>query len=244
MLFTYRRTVAERRAAGELRDVSIEGKGVGFRWPLAVTGRLWSDVETIPAAYRRTETVRQRWQHLFLLASPAAAQAQRDGKQSCEINVVLRTTDRPGPQPGAPQDVGAPPGKGRSGDGEDRVHSSLQRRMNRRFHFSSPGQVGRERRIRKCYLAGRFPGFPCMSSRSSAPAPDDDKADRTPAASAAAADQGTRTPHPLVVRLVEYRQAKVGPRKKPPSVCRSRSTRCAAMSAATVIPEGRTPKRF
>ena len=95
MLFTYRRTVAERRAAGELRDVSSEGKGAGFRWPLAVTSRLWNDVETIPAAYRRTETVRQRWQHLFLLASPAAAQAQRDGKQACEINVVLRTTDAP-----------------------------------------------------------------------------------------------------------------------------------------------------
>ena len=95
MLFTYRRTVAERRAAGELRDVSIESKGAGIRWPLAVTNRLWHDVETIPAAYRRTETVRQRWQHLFLLASPAAAQAQRDGKPTCEINVVLRTTDAP-----------------------------------------------------------------------------------------------------------------------------------------------------
>ncbi len=47
-----------------------------------------------------------------------------------------------------------------------------------------------------------------MSSRSSAPAPDDDKADHTPAAPAAAVDQGTRAPHPLVVRLVEYRQAK------------------------------------
>ncbi len=48
-----------------------------------------------------------------------------------------------------------------------------------------------------------------MSSRSSAPAPDDDKADRIPAAPVAAAvDQETRAPHPLVVRLVEYRQAK------------------------------------
>ena len=95
MLFTYRRTVAERRVAGELRDLSSESKGVGFRWPLMVTSQLWSDVETIPAAYRRTETVPQRWQHLCLLASPAAAQTQRDGKQACEINVVLRTTDAP-----------------------------------------------------------------------------------------------------------------------------------------------------
>ncbi len=95
LLFTYRRTVAERRAAGELRDVSSEGKRAGFRWPLAVTSQLWSDVETIPAASRRTETARQRWQHLFLLASPAAAQMQRDGKRVCEINVVLRTTDAP-----------------------------------------------------------------------------------------------------------------------------------------------------
>ena len=95
LFFTYRRTVAERLAAGELRDVSGEGKRAGFRWPLAVTSRLWSDVETVPAAYRRTETARQRWQHLFLLATPAATQAQREDKQVCEINVVLRTTDAP-----------------------------------------------------------------------------------------------------------------------------------------------------
>ena len=80
--------------------------------------------------------------------------------------------------------------------------------MNRRFHFPSPKQVGRERRTRKCYLAGCFPAFPCMSSRSSVSTPDD-KADRPPAAPVAAAvDQETRAPHPLVVRLVEYRQAK------------------------------------
>ena len=47
-----------------------------------------------------------------------------------------------------------------------------------------------------------------MSRSSSAPAPDDhDEANHSPAAPAAA-DQATRAPHPLVVRLVEYRQTK------------------------------------
>ena len=80
-----------------------------------------------------------------------------------------------------------------------------------RFHFPFAGQVGRERGKRKCYLARPFPVFLCMSSSSrSAPKPDDDKVDHTPAAPAFAdaADQGTRAPHPLVARLVEYRQAK------------------------------------
>ena len=45
--------------------------------------------------YRRTETAKARWQHLFVLTATAAAQAQREGKPSAEINVVLRTTDAP-----------------------------------------------------------------------------------------------------------------------------------------------------
>ena len=93
LLFTYRRSVAERLASGDLRDVSSNAKSAGFRWPLAVTQRLWSDVETVPVAHRRRETPKARWQHVFLLAAPAAAQALREGKQTGEINVVLRTTD-------------------------------------------------------------------------------------------------------------------------------------------------------
>ncbi len=95
LLFTYRRTVAERLASGELRDVTREAKAAGFRWPLAVTRRLWEEVEMIPGAHRRTETPKARWQHLFLLAAPAAARMQRDGGRTGEINVVLRTTDAP-----------------------------------------------------------------------------------------------------------------------------------------------------
>ena len=95
MVFTYRRTRPERLAAGELRDVSACAKAAGFRWPLAVSVRLWSDVETVPAACRRQETTRTRWQHLFLLAAAAAAQVQREHRQETEINVVLRTSDAP-----------------------------------------------------------------------------------------------------------------------------------------------------
>ncbi len=48
------------------------------------------------------------------------------------------------------------------------------------------------------------------SSSSSAPTPDEANAARTPAAPNVASgdDQDTRAPHPLVVRLVAYRQAK------------------------------------
>ncbi len=152
---------------------------------MAVTRRLWNDVETIPAAYRRTETIRQRWQHLFLLASPAAAQAQRDGKPTCEINVVLRTTDAPDRSREHLKTLVLRLEKD-DRRRRRRVHSRLQRRMTWPLSLSFPGQVGKGTGTRKCYLAGRFPGFPCMSSRSSAPAPDDDKADRTPAAPAAA----------------------------------------------------------
>ncbi len=95
MHFTYRRSLAERLASGELRDVSASGKAAGFRWPLAVTRRLWDDVETVPPAYRRTENAKARWQHLFVLTAAAAAQTRREGKPSVEINVVLRTTDAP-----------------------------------------------------------------------------------------------------------------------------------------------------
>ena len=95
LLFTYRRTVVERLASGELRDVSREAKAAGFPWPLAVTRRLWEEVEAIPSAHRHTESARARWQHLFLLAAPAAVQMQREGRQAGEINVVLRTTNAP-----------------------------------------------------------------------------------------------------------------------------------------------------
>ena len=95
LLFTYRRTVAERLASGDLRDVSSTGITAGFRWPLAVTRLLWGNVETVPPAHRRSETPKARWQHVFLLAAPAAAQVLREGKQTGEINVVLRTTDAP-----------------------------------------------------------------------------------------------------------------------------------------------------
>ena len=95
LLFTYRRTVAERLASGELRDVSREAKAAGFRWPLAITRRLWEEVEAVPSAHRRTETPKARWQHVFLLATPAAVQMQRETRRAGEINVVLRTTDAP-----------------------------------------------------------------------------------------------------------------------------------------------------
>ena len=95
LVFTYRRTHAERLAAGELRDVSAGARAAGFRWPLAVSARLWRDVETLPTASRGHETPRTRWQHLFLLAAAAAAQVQREQRQETEINVVLRTSDAP-----------------------------------------------------------------------------------------------------------------------------------------------------
>lgn len=95
MLFTYRRSLAERLASGDLRDVSANAKAGGFRWPVAVSRRLWEDVETVPAAYRRSETAPARWRHLFVLTATAAAQARRENKASVEINVVLRTTDAP-----------------------------------------------------------------------------------------------------------------------------------------------------
>ena len=78
MLFTYRRSLAERLASGDLRDVSASGKAAGFRWPLGVTRRLWDDVEAVPVAYRQSETAKARWQHLFVLTSTAAAQMQRE----------------------------------------------------------------------------------------------------------------------------------------------------------------------
>lgn len=96
MLFTYRRTRAERIAAGELQEVSERAKAGGFRWPLAVTADLWRDVQTIPHSFTRSESVPARWQHVFLLASTAAAQILRDGLPELRINVVLRTTAGPG----------------------------------------------------------------------------------------------------------------------------------------------------
>lgn len=95
MLFTYRRTFAERLASGDLRDVSSLAKSAGFHWRLATTKRLFCDVEAVPSAHGRTESVRRRWQHLFVLASPVAVQLRQDGTKEKEINVVLRTTDAP-----------------------------------------------------------------------------------------------------------------------------------------------------
>ena len=48
MFFEYRRTLAERTAAGELIDVTRDAKAAGFRWPLAVSAELWQHVQTIP----------------------------------------------------------------------------------------------------------------------------------------------------------------------------------------------------
>lgn len=95
MLFSYRRTFAERLASQDLRDVSNLAKLAGFQWRLAATKRLFCDVEAVPSAHGRTESVRRRWQHLFLLASPVAAHLRKDGTKEKEIKVVLRTTDAP-----------------------------------------------------------------------------------------------------------------------------------------------------
>ena len=95
MLFTYRRTRADRIAAGELQEVSNSAKAGGFRWPLAVTPDLWQAIQTIPRTLARSETVHARWQHVFLLASTAAAQIIRDGLPELKINVVLRTSAGP-----------------------------------------------------------------------------------------------------------------------------------------------------
>ena len=94
-LFTYRRTRAERIAAGELQEVSHRAKAGGFRWPLTVTPDLWRDIQTIPRRLVRTETINARWQHVFLLASTAAAQIIRDGLPELKLNVVLRTSAGP-----------------------------------------------------------------------------------------------------------------------------------------------------
>ena len=95
MLFTYRRTRAERIAAGELQEVTPGTKAAAFRWPLAVTPDLWRDIQTIPPGLGRTESVHARWQHVFLLASTAAAQIIRDRLPALKMNVVLRTMAGP-----------------------------------------------------------------------------------------------------------------------------------------------------
>ena len=95
MLFTYRRTRAERIAAGELQEVSHSAKAGAFRWPLAVTPDLWRDIQTIPPSLARSESIHARWQHVFLLASTAAAQIIRDGLKELKMNVVLRTSAGP-----------------------------------------------------------------------------------------------------------------------------------------------------
>ena len=67
-------------------------------------------------------------------------------------------------------------------------------------------RVVRGRAARKCYLARSFPVFPCMSSSSSAPAPDDNADDTT--TSPAHTGGETRAPHALIVKLVKWRTAK------------------------------------
>lgn len=95
MFFEYRRTSAERIAAGELIDVTRDAKAAGFRWPLAVSAELWQHVQTLPRGASRSETVVARWQHVFLLAGTAAAQIIRDSMPELQVNVVLRTSDAP-----------------------------------------------------------------------------------------------------------------------------------------------------
>jgi hypothetical protein len=52
-------------------------------------------VEAVTNAHRCNETPKAWWQHLILLAVPAAAQMRRERKPTAEINVVLCTTDAP-----------------------------------------------------------------------------------------------------------------------------------------------------
>ena len=66
--------------------------------------------------------------------------------------------------------------------------------------------AARGRGLRKCYLGRWFSVFPFMSSGSSASIPDPQP--ENIAAAPAPAGGETRTPHPLIVRLVEYRQSK------------------------------------
>ncbi len=63
------------------------------------------------------------------------------------------------------------------------------------------------RRPGKCYLGRRFSVFPFMSSGSSASNADDPTEQKDSAAPAATGSE-SRTVHPLIVRLVEYRQRK------------------------------------
>ena len=208
LLFTYRRTVAERLASGELRDVTREARAAGFRWPLAVTRRLWEEVEAVPGAHRRTETPKARWQHLFLLAAPAAARMQREGGRSGEVNVVLRTTDAPRAQPRAHEDLGIAAGRPGRRANPSGLYPRRQRRMKAYPLLPLAFQTGAGgRRPGKCYLGRRFSVFPFMSSGSSASNADDTTGHEDSAAPAPA-DTDPRTVHPLVVRLVEYRQRK------------------------------------
>jgi hypothetical protein len=95
LLFSDRPTFAERTATGELIDMSNNAQTNGFRWPLAVSAELCRHVQTIPRAYARAETVASRWQHVFTLAKPAAAQIIRDRLEKLQVNIVLRTTAAP-----------------------------------------------------------------------------------------------------------------------------------------------------
>ena len=95
LLFSDRPSIAERTATGELIDMAQSAHASGFRWPLAVSAGLHHDVQTIPLGCGRTESVPQRWKHVLLLATTAAAQLKRDGQAEHRMNVVLRTSTAP-----------------------------------------------------------------------------------------------------------------------------------------------------
>ena len=173
LLFTYRRTVGERLASGELRDVSREAKAAGFRWPLAVTRRLWEEVQAVPNAHRRTETPKARWQHRLFAGGtrqrPDAAGTHANGGDQRRPAHDRRSR----PQPRAHQDAGVAGGRQRRRGRPAEFYPQLQRRMTASallplaFRIAAGG-----RGPRKCYLGRWFSVFPFMSSGSSASSPD------------------------------------------------------------------------
>lgn len=74
---------------------SAHAQAAGFRWPLAVTARLWADLGTVPAPHRHRQTVSRRWHDVLLLAAAAAAQLRRDGQTATSVKVILHTTGAP-----------------------------------------------------------------------------------------------------------------------------------------------------
>lgn len=74
---------------------SAHAQAAGFRWPLAVTARLWVDLESVPAPHRHRETVARRWHDVLLLVAAAAAQLRRDNRSATSVKVILHTTGAP-----------------------------------------------------------------------------------------------------------------------------------------------------